>query len=89
MTSGYLLVETYLKLLSSSSKVFPVDKLELLPCSTWLIENKVLKVFQGYLNYFKLSFTCSKPKIGILDKYFNFEHISHLFLVFLLLTLNK
>ena len=43
----------------------------------------------------QLTFTCSKSTIEILEKgveyvsVFKFEHISHIFLVFLLLTLNK
>ena len=44
----------------------------------------------------QLTFTCSKSIIETLDHWrrsgffiFNFEHISHLFLVILLLTLNK
>ena len=37
----------------------------------------------------RVTFTCSKSTIETIEKDVNFEDILHLFLVFLLLTLNK
>ena len=54
---------------------------------TWNIGLKWVKQFSDENETPQLTFTCNV--ILVLLFFVNFKHISHLFLVFLLLTLNK